>query len=458
MDQYRDKVESLRQFDDVIKMTPLRKWAIGVIALGEFVDGYDLMVIAGALILLKPQMQLSASQVGLLGASAFLGAAIGLLIFGSLTDRIGRRTVFTFNLVFFVFFSLLSAAISNVTELFIIRIFIGVAIGADIATSMAFLTEISPRLKRGSLSGALPQMAWTFGALCSLLVALLLCNTVGSQAWRWMFGLSAVPALVVLVGRRLLPESPRWLIKQGRDEEAMAALELLGVSRVMQEKREKRENVLRDPNEGGYADLFRKPYTRQAILAFVIVGFTPFMGATASVVGPYVFQYVGAFGLSGSLQAGTITWIGGLIGALVAYLTIDRIGRMRSVVTSCWGSFLVSVALALGVVRYPALFLVLFVLLAALTWFGASSFWVLPSELLPTHLRGRAQGLGNGLARLMVAVATFIIPVGIANLGFSATIILLGSVGLVIGLYALTGFKFEPKARSLEEVSIDRKI
>ncbi len=455
MDPDTDKVAPLRQFDDAVKMTPLRRWAIGVIALGEFVDGYDLMVIAGALILLKPQMLLSASQVGLLGASAFLGAAIGLLIFGSLTDRIGRRTVFTFNLVFFVLFSLLSAAISNVTELFIIRIFIGVAIGADIATSMAFLTEISPRLKRGSLSGALPQMAWTFGALSSLLVALLLYNTIGSQAWRWMFGLSAVPALVVLVGRRLLPESPRWLIKQGRTEEAMAALELLGVGRGIQTQLDAGSHHL---NQGSYPDLFRKPYTRQAILAFVIVGFTPFMGATASVVGPYVFQYVGAFGLAGSLQAGTITWIGGLIGALVAYLTIDRIGRMTSVIISCWGSFLVSVALALGAVQYPPLFLVLFVCLAALTWFGASSFWLLPSELLPTHLRGRAQGFGNGLARLMVAVATFVIPVGIAHLGFSATITLLGSVGLVIGLYATTGFKFEPRARSLEEASIDRTV
>ena len=455
MDQYKDKAETLREFDDMITMTPLRKWAIAVIALGEFVDGYDLMVIAGALILLKPQMQLSASQVGLLGASAFLGAAVGLLIFGSLTDRIGRRTVFTFNLVFFVFFSLLSAAITNVTELFIIRIFIGLAIGADIATSMAFLTEISPRLKRGSLSGALPQMAWTFGALCSLLVALLLYNTVGSQAWRWMFGLSALPALVVLIGRRLLPESPRWLIKKGRTEEAMAALELLGVSKAAWANR---ANDPYDQNAGGYFDLFRKPYTRQAILAFVIVGFTPFAGATASVVGPYVFQYVGAFGVTGSLQAGTITWIGGLVGALIAFLTIDRIGRMTSVIISCWGSFLVSLALALGAVQYPPLFLVLFIFLAALTWFGASSFWVLPSELLPTHLRGRAQGLGNGLARLMVAVATFIIPVGIANFGFSVTITLLGSVGLVIGLYTLTGFKFEPKAKSLEEVSIDRTV
>jgi putative MFS transporter len=424
-----------------------------LIALGEFVDGYDLLVVSGALLLLIPKFHLTPGVTGLLGGAAFVGAAVGLFFFGDLTDRIGRRKVFNFNLIGFVVFALLSAIITNVPELFIARFIMGIAIGADIATSMAFLAEISPRSHRGALTGALPQIAWTVGALCSLAVAVWLFHVAGTAAWRWMFGISALPALLVLLGRQLLPESPRWLLKQGKEDEAVASLEKYGVPQA----RSIVESLATHRNEsnGSYLDLFRKPYTRQAILAFVIVGFTPLTGAIASVVGPYVFRYVGLLGKTASLESSMLLWVGGIIGAIVAYATIDYIGRFWSTVISCAGAFVCSVTLALIGPHHPTLFLAVYMLLAALTWFGASSFWVLPSELLPTHLRGRAQGFGNGIARLMVAVTTFIIPVGIAHLGFDATLVLLGCVGLLIALYALTGLKFEPKRRSLETVSLD---
>lgn len=447
--------ENMAAFDDVIRMTPLRRLAIFLIALGEFVDGYDLLVMSGALIFLKPQFHMSASEVGLLGAAAFFGAAIGLLVAGSLTDRLGRRAVFTFNLLFFVVFAILSALVTNTVELFVIRILIGLAIGADIAASMTFLAEISPRMKRGALSGALPQISWTFGALTSLIVALILYKTAGEQAWRWMFGLSAIPALLVVVGRKFLPESPRWLIKRGKFQEAKEALERLGVSGLTALSEESSSSLLPVEKRSSYLDLFKAPYTRQAIFAFIIVGFTPMTGGIASVVGPYVFRYVGAFGAAGSLEAATLTWIGGLVGSIIAFLTIDRIGRVKSVFISTVGSFLIALVLAFGAVKHPTIFLIAFFILGMLTWFGASSFWVLPSELLPTNLRGRAQGFGNGLSRLMVAVTTFLVPVGIAHVGFTLTMISSGMVGLIIGLYSLTGLRFEPRNRVLEEVSVD---
>ena len=436
-------------FDEPPHMTSLRRWAIILIALGEFVDGYDLLVVAGALLLLIPKFHLLPSAIGLLGGAAFVGAAVGLFFFGDLTDRIGRRKVFNFNLIGFVVFALASAIITNVVELFVARFIMGIAIGADIATSMAFLAEISPRSRRGALTGALPQIAWTVGALCSLAMAVWLFHVAGSAAWRWMFGISALPAFLVLLGRQLLPESPRWLLKQGRFEEAVASLEKYGVPQAA--------SVVASLNSpaqprGSYRDLFRRPYTHQAVFAFVIVGFTPLTGAIASVVGPYVFRYVGLLGQTAALESSMLLWVGGIIGALVAYATIDYIGRVWSTVISCAGSFICAVTLAV-VTHQPTLFLGVYMLFAALTWFGASSFWALPSELLPTHLRGRAQGFGNGIARLMVAVTTFIVPVGIAHIGFGATLVLLGCVGLVIAAYALTGRRFEPKRRNLENVS-----
>jgi MFS transporter, putative metabolite transport protein len=145
----------------------------------------------------------------LLGASAFFGATIGLLIAGAIAGRVGRRIVFVHNFWLFAVLSLLAACVTNYTQLLIVRALLGVAIGADIATSMTFLGEISPRHSRGGWTGAVPQIAWTFGALFSLATALLLFDLLGQEAWRWIFGLGAVPAVVILLGRRTLPESPR---------------------------------------------------------------------------------------------------------------------------------------------------------------------------------------------------------------------------------------------------------
>src|SRR5690348_52446 len=125
----------LSAFDDEVRMTPVRRRALVTIALGEFVDGYDLIVISGALLQLQPHFNLDKGQVGWLGAAAFFGSAVGALFFGDLTDRVGRRRIFVLNLIAFVGLALLSAAITQVWMLFVIRVLIGVAIGADIVAS-----------------------------------------------------------------------------------------------------------------------------------------------------------------------------------------------------------------------------------------------------------------------------------------------------------------------------------
>jgi len=427
-----------------------------LIALGEFLDGYDLISIAGALLLLRPQFDMSPSQTGLLGASAFFGAAIGLLVAGAAADRIGRRVVFVYNFWLFAALSILSAFVTGYTQLLIVRVLLGVAIGADIATSMTFLGEISPRHSRGAWTGALPQMAWTFGALVSLAVALFFIDIFGAQAWRWLFGVGAIPAIIILLGRRTLPESPRWLLSHGRTQEAEAAMRAFGlaVASVETGKTAQQSGSVNQGRRGSYLDIFRAPYTRQAWLAIIIVGFTPLVGASASVAGPYVLHFVGLLGQTAALKAGMLIWIGGLIGSTIALLTIDRIGRIWSSVISCWGCALCMILLVVFV-QTPVLFVTIYTLYGVCIWFGASSFWVLPTELLPTRLRARAQGIGNGLARFMVGITTWIVPTGIATIGFTGTFILLSLCGVAIGIYALTGRRFEPRGRDLHELAAD---
>lgn len=210
--------------------------------------------------------------------------------------------------------------------------------------------------------------------------------------------------------------------------------------------------AVRSGSQGSYLDVFKRPYRAQAVLAIVIVGFTPLFGAPASVVAPYVLHYVGLLGATASLKGSMFIWIGGLVGSIVAFLTIDRIGRLVSTAISAFGAF-VCLVLLTQLTGHATAFVAIYVLLGALTWFGASSFWVLPTELLPTHLRARGQGLGNGLARAMVGATTWIVPAGIAAFGFTSTIIILGGCGVPLGVYALLGRRYEPKGRDLDEIA-----
>jgi putative MFS transporter len=439
----------LAEFDHAPVLTPARRRALTLIAFGEFVDGYDLIAIGGALLMLRPLFGLSPAQTGLLGAVAFFGAALGLLLVGEIADRFGRRNVFVHTFWLFIVLSLLSAAVRDYGELLIVRGLMGVAIGADIAASITFLAEISPRRSRGGWAGAVPQIAWTLGALTSLATALVLFQLIGAGAWRWILGLGALPALVILIGRRGLPESPRWLLARGRVKEAKEAMALFGITSAAPLTAAQSGEAVK----GSYLDILRPPHTRRALLALVIISLTPLM-SPASVVAPYVLRYVGLLGDTAALKGGMLIWVGGLAGSIIAFATIDRIGRLPSVVTACFGCA-ICLVLLVQFVDSPVPFVAAYVALGALTWFGASSFWTLPTELLPTHLRARAQGLGNGLARIVVGLTTWAVPWSISVFGFPHTFYLLAGVGALLGLYALSGLRFEPMGRDLDHPEPD---
>lgn len=130
---------------------------------------------------------------------------------------------------------------------------VGIGAGMDVPTSRAYIAEISPRQRRGMLSGMVVNLTWVIGAMTSSLIALPLIHWTGENAWRWMFGLAAVPAALVLTGRQILPESPRWLLLHRRTKEAREALASLGV--VADDARLARIAARR----GSYAELFQPP-------------------------------------------------------------------------------------------------------------------------------------------------------------------------------------------------------
>ncbi len=439
-------VQGLLALDDR-PLSPRQRYAAILVALGEFIDGYDLIVMGGALILLRPQFGLSPSQVGLLGASTFLGAMVGMLIFGDMSDRWGRRAIFVANLIFFVVFSIVSAFVQSVPELFVARFLVGVGVGMDVPTSAAYLAEIAPRHRRGVVAGSLLNITWILGAMASTLIALPLIAWTGEAAWRWMFGLAAVPALLVLIGRQALPESPRWLLSHGRTEEARQALARFGI--------EADAATLAMPSRrGSYAELFGPVWRKRVWLTALVFFLNCVSGPLSTIAAPYVLRTVGALSPEASLGFSAMVWLTGLAGVFCGLFLIDRIGRRRLLLVAAIPEGLAALFMAFAGPNHPPMLIAGFFAFSFCSWLGPAVLtWVWSSELFPTHLRGRSQGFCNATCRLAIAINIFLIPVGVASVGFTASIVILSIPLFGLALLVSQVPFFDSSGHSLEALA-----
>src|SRR5262249_34004605 len=246
---------------DNANLTPTH-WKIWFLsAMGVFLDGFDLFIIAVALPLIAAAFKPDAATQGLIGAAAPLGAVIGAVGVGRLADRWGRKIMFFLDLVFFAVFLVLSGLAWDVASFIVFRYVLGVWIGADSPLSSSYVSEFMPTRLRGRMIVA----GFSFQALGSLsgagvgLLVLLLHPT--PDVWRFMLIAGVIPALLIVLMRSTVPESPRWCASNGRSDEASAVLEsMLGTK------------VAAAPEAYGdssFAALFSRKYIRRTILTTV---------------------------------------------------------------------------------------------------------------------------------------------------------------------------------------------
>ncbi|SDL25336.1 MFS transporter [Streptomyces indicus] len=420
-----------------------RKWTPRIVAFGEFIDGYDLLVVGAAMIFLKPAFGLSSFEVGWLTAVAFIGAAVGLVVFGDLSDRFGRKVIFVINLVFFVAASIAAAFVTEVWQLMIARFLIGVAVGMDIPTSHAFLAEISPKARRGRIAGSLPNVMWLLGAVTSVLVALALRDVAGENTWRWMFGFAAVPAFAVLIARQFLPESPRWLRAQGRHEEARQVFELLGVEEP---------KAAPAPPKRDLRELLRDGAGRRLAVVAGFFAFNAFGGAVATVAGPLVMTAAG-IDVEHALYFSLGGYLIGLTGVLLGALVIDRVNRRTLGISACLGVFVAGMGIAFLGPESDAALLAFWLAYSLLTWFGPGVLaWVWSSEAFPTQLRGVGSGIAQSAARLMAALNVALIPTMLDSFGLKTVAIAACAYVVCAGLVFSAPF-LATTGRELEETN-----
>ena len=411
---------------------------------GPLLDGYVLGIIGLALTQITPQWQLGPSWQGALGASALIGLFLGGLLGGYITDLIGRQVMYTLDLSLVVVCSVAQFFVAGPWWLLVLRLLVGVAVGADYPIATSLLAEFAPRRHRGSMLGWLTVM-WAVGNAVAYLVgdALL---ALGPDAWRWMLLSPAVPAALLMLGRLGTPESPRWLLSKGRVAEAQAALaKALGPDARLDDLGEpEAPTSLRSLGQG--------VYLRRTV--FVAVFWTCSIWPIYAIYafGPAMLT---AFGLTGegadTLGSAAIGLLF-IVGCVAATLLANRWPRRRLLI----GPFAVSTAALLLLGVFPTapvpVIVVLFTVYAVAVGGPTILQWVYPNELFPTNVRATAVGLGTTVSRIGAALGTFVTPLLLAGAGIGPTMLLAGAVS-AIGVLVCVLMAPETRAGSLAEVS-----
>lgn len=394
---------------------------------GYFVDGYILGMIGIALALLGPQLGLGAVWTGLIGASALAGIFVGGLVFGWMTDKVGRQTMYVADLIVFVVASVLQFFVEGPLALFVLRFIMGIAIGADYAIGAALLSEFLPSKQRGSLLASL-NAVWTVGFVAAYVTGYFM-QGLGPEAWRWMLASSAVPATLVLLMRLGTPESPRWLLSKGRVEEARRV-----VKDYIHPDADIDDLVAERGNETSYRMLFSRGLRKRTAFAglFWFCQVVPYFAIFTFL--PTILE---GLGMSGGFSSEILLNLFLFAGAIVGVVIMDMMPRRTFVI----GSFAILAAVGALLGAFPGapvtVILILFSVFAFVIAAAADLESVYPTEIFPTEVRASGVGLAAAISRIGAAIGTFLLPTSVAQLGTGPTMLAATAVLVVGGILSV---------------------
>jgi sugar porter (SP) family MFS transporter len=424
--------------------------------LGGLLFGYDTGVISGAELFFKNDFTLSTFALEVIVSGVLAGAAVGALGGGRLADIFGRRLLLIVTAIIFAAGAVICAAATSPAMLIVGRIIVGLGIGLSSGTVPVYISEVSPADARG-WTVSLFQLAITIGILLAYVVDYAFAK---SEAWRWMFGISLIPAAIFAIGMYFLPESPRWLVRHGDPARARAILaRIRGTSNVDGELKEIEQSFAQSQHHGNWRDLL-SPSLRPALT--VGIGLAIFQQVTGinTVIyyAPLIIQSAGVSSASGAILATAGIGAVNVLMTIVSMWLIDRIGRRPLLLTGIAG-----MVVTLGVlgwafhsnVRSEALsWLAVTSMMVYVASFAISLgpiFWLLIAEIYPLQVRSSSEGLAatfNWGSNLLVSLTFLTLLQGI---GAPKTFWLYGlcAIGAWIFSYSLVP---ETKGRTLEQI------
>src|SRR4051794_26322931 len=432
-------------------------------ALGGLLFGYDTGVISGALLFIPDDFKLTAFLQGAIVSTLLLGAMIGAGFAGRLADRVGRRLLIIAAAITFTIGALLAAAAPSVGVLIAARFILGLAVGSAALVVPLYLAEIAPTKIRGAIA-SLNQLMIVSGILVAFIVNAILAS---SHNWRLMLGLAAVPGVVLLVGMLFMPETPRYLVHSGDEDDAREVIDDLPGDDNPRERIEEIREVEQEEEGGtGVRALWRAKWVRPALLvATGLAVFQQLVGINTIIYyAPTTLTNVG-FGKTSAIYANLVIGVINVILTVVAIKIIDRVGRKPMLYGGVAGvvASLLVLGISLSVLPTPhhpgdpaaiitLVCLTTFIASFAATW--GPVVWVMIPEVLPLNVRGTAMGVavvGNWAANFLVS-QTF--PLLLSKFGPGP--VFLGYAGMgVLAFLFVKAFVTETKGRSLEAIEAD---
>ncbi|PIF22736.1 MULTISPECIES: MFS transporter [Pantoea] len=420
--------------DDV----PLNRFHLKITGLtfgAHLTDGYILGSVGFALTQMTPQMALTPFWQGMIGSSALLGLFLGSLILGWIADTVGRQKIFCFSFILITLASGMQFFVESAEQLFLLRMLIGFGLGGDFAVGHTILAEFAPRKHRGVLLGAF-SVLWTVGYVAASFVGHLALQT-DAEGWRWLLASSALPAFAILLLRIGTPESPRWLLRRGRRDEAVKIVHrLFGPNVTLQEERQQTQ-------DGSLSALFRPRYRRRTAFncLFFVCLVIPYFAIYTFL--PAILRQMGLDqGFATDLLLSGLLLVGAVLGIVLTALCSRRGFLIGSFV------FLAACLLLLSLLHNSAgiWLIVLFAAFTLVMSAVSNLVGVFPAESFPTDVRSRGVGFATSMSRLGSAVGTLLLPLAIVNYGIAGTMALLAAI-LVLG--ALVSIAWAPETKGL---------
>ena len=372
-----------------------------VAALGGLLFGYDTGVINGAIGPLKAHFAFTPRQEGWAMGCALLGCAIGAGAAGALSDRFGRKKVLVLSAILFFISAVGTALPRTITTFIIFRILGGLGVGAASITSPMYIAEISPARIRGRMV-SVNQFAIVTGFLV-VYFANYFIDLQGDPGWdqrlgwRWMFGSESLPALGLLILALFVPESPRWLTKRGREDEALHILTRVdGAAYAKAELAEIKESLSHE--SGSLSQLLRPGMKIVLVIGIVLAVLQQVTGINVFLYfGTEIFNKMGS-GRNAALLQTVIVGVVNLTFTIIAIWTVDRIGRRPLMMIGSAGMGVSLIAMGLAAYAQSAgLWMLLFILgyIACFALSVGPVTWVILSEIFPTRIRGRAMAIAT---------------------------------------------------------------
>jgi SP family arabinose:H+ symporter-like MFS transporter len=424
-----------------------------VAALGGLLFGFDTAVISGTINFIQPYFGLSEAGLGWTVSSLLFGCIVGVMLAGNAGDHYGRKKMLMLAALLFFISAIGSASASSLEFFIFARILGGLAVGVASILSPMYIAELAPAKYRGTLV-SLNQLAIVIGILVAFFSNYLLVGT-GENNWRWMLLVMAAPAVLLFFSLFLVPESPRWLVAKGRQDQALRVLlKTLGREFAHAELKEIGK-TLKNQEESTFSDLLAPKIRPLLFIGIILAVFQQITGInTIMYYAPKIFANVGQSNDSALMQTILIGGIN-LVFTLVAMVLIDRFGRKILILIGSLGMALMLAGLStLFFLKETSGILVLVFILGYIAFFAASlgpALWVVAAELFPNRLRSKGMSVAIVSLWIACAIVTIAFPIMLEKLSGGTTFLVFALICVANLLYVIK-YVPETKGKTLEEL------